>query len=300
MPKIRTDLIKSAFYLYRRNTDTGEIDGPWGTGFFVFRTVNAPNGMVFYYAITNKHVAVTVGASIIRINTKDGKTRFLEFNPEDWQWIPDGDDICAVEIDVSTYSAGDYSVIPEYIFTSRKEIESQGVDLGENAFMIGLFVDHHGGERNVPSARFGNVAMLANESAPIETTAGFRRPCHVVDMRSRSGFSGSPVFIYRTPTDDLTNPQMQNQTYADRLLKGSIFLRLFGIHCGQFREEIDVRKVRDEGPAAEVIGDPIMEWDKLIVPSSMTVVAPCWRITELLDQEFFEMARKERLAKKER
>jgi hypothetical protein len=52
--------------------------------------------------------------------------------------------------------------------------------------------------------------------------------------------------------------------------------------------------------AAEVIGDPIMEWDKLIVPSSMTVVVPCWRITELLDQEFFDVARKERLAEKER
>lgn len=42
-----------------------------------------------------------------------------------------------------------------------------------------------------------------------------------------------------------------------------------------------------------------MEWDKLIVPSSMTVVVPCWRITELLDQEFFDVTRKERLAEKE-
>ena len=163
--------------------------------------------------------------------------------------------------------------------------------------MIGLFTSHHGGERNVPSARFGNLAMLANDGAPIETEGGFRRPCHLVDMRSRSGFSGSPVFIYRTPTDDLTNPSLQNQTYTDRLMKGSLFLALLGIHCGQYQEQVDIRRAPEAG---EAIGDPIREWDKLILPSSMTIVVPCWRISELLDLEFFDVTRRARLTEKER
>jgi hypothetical protein len=268
----------------------------------VFRIVDAPHGMVFYYAITNRHVAVTGGASIIRINTKDGGTKYLEFEVEDWQYVEGGDDVCAVEIDVSTFEYGDFSCIPKYTFTTKAEIEKEGVNLGENAFMIGLFLSHHGGARNVPSARFGNLAMLANDDAPV-STPGFRRPCHIVDMRSRSGFSGSAVFIWRTPTDDLTNPSMQNLTYQQRLLKGSLFLRFFGIHCGQFQERVTVTtapKGSEIVEAEERLGDPIREGDQLTLPSSMTIVIPCWRITELLDLEIFDVTRRVRLAEKRR
>jgi hypothetical protein len=73
-------------------------------------------------------------------------------------------------------------------------------------------------------------------------------------------------------------------------------LGLLGIHCCQFWENVEVRKVevRKETVAPERKGDPILEGDRLKIPSSMTIVMPAWRIVELLDSEPLEMARKER------
>src|ERR1700730_10815269 len=53
------------------------------------------------------------------------------------------------------------------------------------------------------AARFGNISLLASDDAPIEQPNQQRRPSHIFDMRSRPGFSGSPVFVYRTPSGDL-------------------------------------------------------------------------------------------------
>ena len=42
----------------------------------------------FFYAVSNWHVAVREGASVVRINTKDGKSESFEFGPEQWEFNP--------------------------------------------------------------------------------------------------------------------------------------------------------------------------------------------------------------------
>jgi hypothetical protein len=305
VPKIGNRFDKSVFYLYRTNPKTGVREGPLGTGFFTCR-IGRPDSeetpqsrSTHYYGVTNHHVAIRDGASHIRINTTNGGVRFLPFETEDWHFKPGGDDICAVDIDHSNFQPDDeWDCIPEYIFLHKSEIERLDINLGENAFMVGLFVSHHGGNRNVPSARFGNVAMMASDNAPIKTEGDFNRPAHVIDMRSRSGFSGSPVFIYRTPVDDLTPPT--NGWTLDT--KKNLFMRFFGVHASQFQERVRVRRapkltsaeVDDEGSKLIDVSGEIREGDHLIMSSSMTIVVPSWRVSELLDLEVFEMARQKR------
>jgi hypothetical protein len=53
-------------------------------------------------------------------------------------------------------------------------------------------------------------------------------------MHSRTGYSGSPVFVYRTSNTNL------DAIFKDRVEAGSpgdIFIYLLGIHCGQFPED---------------------------------------------------------------
>jgi hypothetical protein len=60
-------------------------------------------------------------------------------------------------------------------------------------------MDHAGKFENMPSVRFGNISMLPNEREPIEDdNLKLRRNQvgYLVEARSRSGYSGSPVFIY--------------------------------------------------------------------------------------------------------
>jgi hypothetical protein len=204
MPRIRQAAVDATFYLFRRNPQTGAIDGPWGTGFFVIRSSKIPTGHPHFYAVTNWHVAIDAGASIIRVNTHDGKSRFIDYHPDEWKCPQTGDDLAAIDVTTELDPGNDQMIgLFEDMFVTQKEFESFSIGLGEDTFMCGLFTSHHGGERNVPVVRFGNLSMLATEAAPVELDAGASVPCHLVDTRSRAGFSGSPVFVFRGVGSDL-------------------------------------------------------------------------------------------------
>jgi hypothetical protein len=299
MPTLRKELNDSVFYLYGRDPETGKIVGPQGTGFLVARAGNTAWPTAHYYAIRNWHVAVQGGASIIRFNTKDGGTRYLEYDPSDWLFNPGGDDIAAVDITADIRETDQIFVQSEESFLTLDIIQEYVIGFGEDVFMIGMFASHHGGERNIPAARFGNLSMLANSEAPILLENGSERPAHLADMRSRGGFSGSPVFIYRTPSGNLSTPLMhrikdpQPTGYSGSQMRTrrEWFVGLLGVHCGQFWETIEVRK---DNSKKERRGDPIVEGDKLSIQGGMTIVAPAWRVTDLLDSEAFETMRRQR------
>jgi hypothetical protein len=292
MPKLKRDIFNAVFYLYREEpTPSGKnkITGPWGTGSVIGRPID---GTRFYhlYGVTNRHIAHKAGASIIRINTKDGKTRCLEYQPDDWQFIPQQDDIAVVDITDDLVGDDDeIALIGEREFISEKILGSHEIGPGDDVFMIGLFSDAHGGKRNVPIVRFGNIAMIANNNVLIEENSDLpMRPCHLTDMRSKAGFSGSPVFVYRIPEMDLDRPPGSPL----QLKSGQKFLALLGIHCGQFWERTKVYK--DSMRKNEGLGDPIKEGDALYIQGAVNIVIPAWRITEVLDLKEFDVERKKR------
>jgi hypothetical protein len=293
MPHLSPDLSNSAFFLFRRNPKTGEIDGPWGTGVVVCRPSKENEGESHCYAVSNWHVACKTGASILRFNTDTGPSRFIELEPDEWQFIPRGDDLAAV--DISEYvdmHADRLCMVAESAFVTSAFIKEVGLGMGEDVCMIGLFANHHGGARNLPAGRFGNISAMASEDAPLEQPNGSVHPTHVLDMRSRTGFSGSPVFVYRTPDSDLVSVNEGGPWVISSTIN-NLFLRLLGIHCGQFPEDVKFTK-------AERLGDPILEGDTVTIPSSMTLVVPAWRISELLDMPAFERQRAERDARKKK
>jgi hypothetical protein len=291
MPKLKRDILNAAFYLYREEpTPSGKnkITGPWGTGSVIGRPIE---GTRFYhlYGVTNGHVAHKNGASIIRINTKNGKTRRLEYQLDDWQFIPHQDDIAIVDITDDLIDGDEIAFIGEREFISEKNLELYEIGPGDDVFMMGLFSEAHGGKRNIPVVRFGNIAMIANNNALIEEDPDLpRRPCHLTDMRSKAGFSGSPVFVYRIPEMDLDRPPGMPLPLKPR----PKVMGLLGVHCGQFWERTKVYKTpigKNEG-----LGDPINEGDALYIQGAMNIVIPAWRVTEVLNLKGFEMARKKR------
>jgi hypothetical protein len=196
MPRIQQELVKSVFYLYRDNySATAGLDAV-GTGFIV---AIVENFIPHYYGVSNKHVVCSRGGSIARLNSRDGRAIF-EFGPEDWEIHGGGDDIAAVPLALDPQQH-EVSAIPFEILMRRGEAI---VGVGDDVFMLGLFADHEDRQRNNPMARFGNISMLASPDAPVKIR-GQEHECHIVDMHSRSGFSGSPVFVYRTFGADFTH-----------------------------------------------------------------------------------------------
>ena len=297
MPKLRPDIGNAVFYLYGLDPRTGERRGPLGCGFIVARRSAKLENVNHYYGISNWHLTHDIGASIIRINTDFGH-RFIEHGPEDWHFQPDGDDLSIIDLG-DEQKVGDQ--VAHYLdsisFADKAFMERLEISIGEDAFMTGLFAQHHGGERNKPVARFGNVALLASDDAPIEQPNGNLRPAHLVDMRSRTGFSGSPVAIYRIPGIDLSDfpPRPRPLPLPGDPRTAPKFIALFGVHCGQYYDPVKVRKSPPKRHERE--GDPIHEGDYLYIQSGMTIVVPAWRITELMNLEVFEVARQRREAR---
>jgi hypothetical protein len=301
MPRINSNLKNSVFFLYATNPESGEIAGPFGTGVFIGISrsdVDPIQERVHHlYAVTCHHVAVSGGASIIRINTKDGKSRLLELDPDEWFFDPNGDDLAVVDVtDRIDHEQDEVALVPENWLMEREYIKNLQIDIGEDGFMLGLFASVPGEKRNAVAARFGNLSLLAQGQLPIKTGFVNKRPAHLFDMHSRPGYSGSPVFIYRTPGGDLRRVHLGAQRRSDPITanpryinpeefwdqKDNTLLRMLGIHTAQFHDTVEAKK-----------GDPfrhesgaIVEGDRLSIPNSMSVVAPSWAIRTLLHNDF--------------
>jgi hypothetical protein len=69
--------------------------------------------------------------------------------------------------------------------------------IGDEVFITGLFRSHYGRQRNVPIIRIGNIAMMRGE--PVYTKYCGFTDAYLVEARSISGLSGSPVFVHAPP-----------------------------------------------------------------------------------------------------
>ena len=274
MPRIGDYFLDCTFYLYKSKEDATKNQNIGGTGFFAsLLSTLIPTKIRYVYAVTNWHVAVKGGCSVIRVNTKDGKTSVLEYAPEDWEFDENGDDlaILPIQIDFGLYKI---STVPlnSYIPTKEQALEMD-VGIGDDVFMIGRFIDHDGGTTNLPAARFGNISVMP---APIRQPNGNIRDSYCLDLHSRSGYSGSPVFVYRTPGNNLAETM---ETGA--VLKPRFFLFLLGIHWGQFPEEWEIKDKTTLSEAASLK----IEGKVISGLSGMTCVLPSTRLIDLLNKE---------------
>lgn len=306
MPRIPPKIVDDVFYLYRTVEEAKSGRNPGGSGFVVERS---EGWHPFFYGVTNWHVAVRDGFSVIRLNLHGGGTDIIELGPEDWEFIPGKYDVAVVPLKVDERHQFSSVQVESFQCAPDPNVAIQ-IGVGEDVFMIGLFVDHGGTTTNVPSARFGQISMLPHEIAPIKQPTGFFGESFVVDMHSRTGFSGSPVFVYRTLGSDLSKEWHDfnsiefgppNQTTAhlrpqdtsggSGTIWVSNFLKLLGIHWGQFPEEWELREREsiDESRRKNLI----LEGAYVEGMSGMTCVIPAWNILEVLHLDKFNKMQKD-------
>jgi len=134
------------------------------------------------------------GLLYVRVNTTDGSSEILKIRDEDWA-TPEQTPLTA-DVACCFWRYGDDLYDYRTVFTDSwltddvARVESVGV--GDDLFLTGLFVNHHGKERNLPIVRVGNIAAMPGE--PVDTPTG-PVEAYLVETRSVGGLSGSPVFI---------------------------------------------------------------------------------------------------------
>lgn len=290
MPRFHRGFTACAFFLFRRDMQKSQeiMQGPFGTGVIIeVPKSRAGVNVRHFYAVTAHHVLGKESAYSIRLD-RHGETRWLHIDPHEWIWDTGGPDIAAADITEELIQSGALAgCVGMDAFCTKEFIAHQEVGVGEDGFMLGLFHDLPGAKRNLVVGRFGNVALMATDSAKVKLPNGKSFPAHLFDIRSRPGFSGSPVFVYRVPTNDLRD----GGAPGFNIDANNKFLKLLGIHVSQYNDfipEIEIRQSPGQAPQYIKTGK------ELVIPNSVTIVVPAWEVGSLLMQQRFKDQREAR------
>ncbi|SRR5260221_9333540 len=268
MPQLPPPTLKCVFYLYHSVEDAKAGKPEGATGFLVGIQAQHNPSAVYPVAVTNWHAAVRSGASVVRVNKIAGGFDIFDLGPHDWLFEPGGHDLAVARLPLDA-AIHDMVALSSNMFLSHEAMEMHEINAGEDVYLVGRFVDHAGIEKNVPAARFGHISMMPDGN--IEQPNGSRLPSFCVDMNSRTGFSGSPVFVYRTIGQQVGHVSLNaNQT----------FIYLLGIHWGQFPERWELRDKPRETAKEESL---ILDGKYVKGMSGMTCVIPAWEIWRLLE-----------------
>lgn len=317
MPKIPEAVLESVIYLYPSVADAEVGKKAGGTGFLVgvpedekfrHRDWGAPSwneweysrhlGSYFLHAVTAAHVIHRGSSPVVRLTLKAGTVDIIDLPAEAWHTHPDGDDVAICPIGFSGQYEGT-SFVPESFLLTTEAKERALLGPGDEAFFVGRFVGHDGRQRNVPTVRFGNIAMMPEK---IQHPGSGSQESFLVEMRSLPGYSGSPVFVYdsrielkeprgghiRSHKWYHENPWYRQPTVAEQIEAEYAPLSqgwLLGIDWAHLKS--------DDQPVLDRQGDPVEEGWYVQQNSGMMAVVPAWKLDELLHDEEIETMRDE-------
>jgi hypothetical protein len=285
MPDISASLglLDATVFLYPSVEDAERGKRFGGSGVIVGIPAQPFPASSFIYVVTNWHVACQSGNSVIRISTPDGKTHIIDKDPSEWAFFPGRQDLAATRLyDLSNLKPS--SVDTSLFITDDEKSDAHA---GDDVFMVGRFIDYDGHETNRPALRFGTISMM---DAPVRQPTGFQGRSIIVDMHSRTGFSGSPVYVHRPggitviTMDTFDNPNLPKlggpkRSHRKWGIGNDVQVRLLGILWGQFPELWEIRHQRDENLANAAL---ITDGSYVNGFSGMSCVIPATQILELL------------------
>jgi hypothetical protein len=256
MPAIDKQQLDSVAILFRPNVQSQKPEAV-GTAFIVRFREQIDDEFVSYYLVTCEHCIAP--AKSARFCTGDT----LAVQRHQWTFSPAGDDVAAMDItDLLPAPLDRFGYID---LGSMIRDQPSSIAVGSELFMLGLFANEDDRGFNAPRARFGNISAMADARIPIEQGNGNRRPTHLGDMRSRTGFSGSPVFAY------------QLHSGYDALVQETGWL---GVHSGQYPDRVTIIAGGKPYPAD--------------IPASMTIIVPAWALQFIEDDPNFAAVRNAR------
>ncbi len=271
MPIISPRILDCVFFLYDNREEAQKGSKYGGTGFFVTVPSAIDKRYDYHYAVTNYHNIEDRHTTII-VKMKNGEYDFLELIPDiDWRYIKGGGDVAVAEVDnILKSNKYDTTHIPISLFAMDNIVKRWGISVGSDVFMVGRFINHDGGPANFPAARLGHISMMPT---PIPHMRNGVKDSYCVDTHSRSGFSGSPVFVYNAPGNNLDKCFRFGSPLTDNSR-----LYLLGIHWGQFPEICEITEKNKSKRTLDIV-------------SGMTCVMTPEPIVEVLNMDHFKKQR---------
>jgi hypothetical protein len=233
MPRVPDALINSVIYLYPDLDDAQCGSEIGGSGFLLAVPSDAGKEVAHVYVITCCHV-ILGGATVVRTNLKDKSSGYertfcMNFSKDDWVTHPEHDlAVCPLPYDAEIHRYDASFIDPSFVLT-LDQFREMNVGPGDDLLYIGRFMGHAGKFQNMPSVRFGNISMNPSEDEPLEyeepgTHKQKRQAAFLVEARSRSGYSGSPVFLI-SPLNK-SNPRFLTMMFGELRFLGIDFMHI--------------------------------------------------------------------------
>ena len=271
VPAIEPSLLNCVFYLYPTLNSAKKREQIGGTGFFVTIPLETNKAWLQVYAVTNRHCVVKAGDKLVlRINKAGGLLDFVETKTSDWIQHPILYDVAVLPFDLSPDHKVQ-AVATNHFLLTQNWAANVGIGPGDDVFMVGRFISQDGRQQNLPAVRFGNIARMNSE--PIQDEYGIKQDSFLVEMRSISGFSGSPVFVFINPM--LARPPhwwTKGITVYSQFQHGPWLLGIDWGHVPTFHSVLTANR-------EDAVDPP--EWVQ--ANSGMAAVIPAWRLQEILD-----------------
>jgi len=253
MPLMPEYFLNSIAFIYPSARDAKRDTGFIGAGFMV--GIPSPDHPSYrmVYLVTSYHVIKKLKAVTLRFNLKSGGMRIVK----DWplsHWVINK----AFDIAVTPVSGDglDFAFIPRKLFVDAEKIAQHKIGAGDEICLIGRIMQTKYVTRNVAMMRFGNISLSPQ----------YEEKTFLVELRSISGHSGSPVVVY-CPPYALAGTRDQEQMWQGYLL--------LGVNRGHLREYEELVSVKDLKTKSE---NWVSETNVAI-----SQIIPAWYISELLD-----------------
>ena len=172
-----------------------------GTAFFLSVPLPEVPGQGVIYLVTARHCIEQANNSsidakvLLRMNLRAGGTAIAETMAARWIFPEDERiDVALIAIGGDEFSAKvEFHHLPVAMCATDEVIASEGIGIGDEVFVIGLFTQHFGQGSNIPILRAGNISSMPHEK--VRTKRG-QMDAILVECRSIGGLSGSPVFVH--------------------------------------------------------------------------------------------------------
>ena len=269
MPRVPDSLLDMIVYVYPNLEAARRGDRTGATGFLIVTPFDDGTDAGHIHVVTNRHVVMGCAEPAIRLNKSWGGLEVLAVPQGDWLYHPDGDDVAVAYLDIDPEAlavAVDYITPDDFCTPAITNLRDIGA--GDDVYFVGRFGGlihaEERADRNLAVIRFGSIAHKPVRISQERT--GIEQESWLVEARSLSGFSGSPVFVWAT------DPGGDNLSYLGTGRDSF----LLGIDWGHLP---DRAVVYEAGPDGRPSGtDQFVELN-----SGMMCVVPMWTIVRVLN-----------------
>ena len=174
------------------------------TGFFVSVPLNARQDAQAAYLVTARHVldeSRQDGILYAKMNLRNGGVEYIPVPQDSWRCHL-STDIAVIESPLTNKHRS--MAIPHSFFVDDSYASTDGIDVGDELFALGLFTEYAGDHQAEPIARFGHVSLgLKTHYLKLNSgTAETKIDAYLGEIASWGGQSGSPVFHCKWPVSN--------------------------------------------------------------------------------------------------